>query len=426
MVGRVCGGVAGPSGEIGGDGGVEQWSGQTRVAGQLGDHLLASGSIAQRVGERSVEPELAARDERRVAHGPVHVVGERVATRSGPGPDQPGCLGPLERVEHVSRGAVERRSDERHVNLITGDRGDVDDLKVARTESVEAVRHHLAERPASRTLACKFAQEQGVPTVMRTPCLGSRSPPTASIRLAAAETSRPAKGSMSTDGRPASRPRNAPNPSPTYGGASRVVTSIISGASPPEREIRAMTSLVPAVAQCRSSTTNSSRRAQAAAGQEIVERTLHRRPLALRIDDVLSGDAEAGGDVRRQPGERSSLHPESPFELVVGQLSQICLDRGHEWLVRALRSVRANAERHATTATVHFGGNIGGQARLADPCLAADDSDRRSPFGAIPAGEKLRPLPVAAETRPTLRRRHRADVGTHHPTSVTVDAARPF
>lgn len=318
--------------EIGGDGGVEPWAGQTGVAGQLGAHRFSDCSTAERLGERCVHPKSAARGERRVAHGTEHVVDEREATRPCPGPHQPGGFGSLQAVEHVGAGAVEGRSDEAHVNLITGGRGDVDDVQI--------------ERRACRTLTDDLAQEQWIAARQAHALRG--------IEVAANRIDHAGRrGDVEPRQRDHLHRRQSGEQAEERGQLRRDVRWRVSGRDQQHQgrvaaETGDVADGVPGPRRRPVQVLdNEQQRAGVGGTRKVaVEHSEHRRPLAFGIDDLSSGDVKAASDVTGQPGEGVRLRAESPLQFVGRQSSQIGFDRRHERLVRALRPFRAGPERH--------------------------------------------------------------------------------
>ena len=90
-------------------------------------------------------------------------MGECEAARTCSGTDQTCCLSSLQRVEHVVELALDARRDERDIDLLAGDRRHVNDVEVARRQSVEADCDEFAERSTALAVSRQLAEEQWVP-----------------------------------------------------------------------------------------------------------------------------------------------------------------------------------------------------------------------------------------------------------------------
>ena len=164
VVGRIEGGVSGAPGQVGGPRRIEARAAEAGVTCSLGDVSIVGGTAVEGTCDRRVQPHPAAGGQRCVAHRPEDVVGEGKAPWTCSGTDQPSRLRSFKRVEDLVDGTIDRRGDERHVDLLTGDGRHVEHLEISGREPAESGRDDLAKRSTAFAIPCQLAKEQRIPT----------------------------------------------------------------------------------------------------------------------------------------------------------------------------------------------------------------------------------------------------------------------
>ena len=91
-------------------------------------------------------------------------MGEGKAPWTCSGTDQPSRLSSFKRVEDLVDGTIDRRGDERHVDLLTGDGRRVEHLEISGREPAESGRDDLAKRSTAFAIPRQLAKEQRIPT----------------------------------------------------------------------------------------------------------------------------------------------------------------------------------------------------------------------------------------------------------------------